>query len=94
MDTTIETLDYLDAADSELVLINATDLETACILSQRILEPGKQWPVYLNALALFGFRQWLKGRSLTFQFQDEHSIITEPTIVDGISAVCKLDRPL
>ena len=90
MDTTIETLDYLDAADSELVLINATDLETACILSQRILEPGKQWPVYLNALALFGFRQWLKGRSLTFQFQDEHCIITEPTIVDGISAVCKL----
>ena len=86
----IETLDYLDAADSELVPINVTDLETARELSQRISEPGKQWPVYLNALALFGFRQWLQGRSLTFRFQDEHCIITEPTIVDGISAVCKI----
>ena len=86
----IETLDYLDAVDSELVPINITDLETACELSQRISEPGKQWSVYLNALALFGFRQWLEGRSPTFRFQDEHCIITEPTIVDGISAVCKL----
>ena len=90
MDTAIETLDYLDATDSELVPINVTDLETACELSQRISEPGKQWPVYLNALALFGFRQWLQGRSLNFRFQDEHCIIAEPTIVDGVSAVCKL----
>ena len=90
MDTAIETLDYLDATDAELVPINITDLETARELSQRISEPGKQWPVYLNALALFGFRQWLQGRSLTFQLQDEHCIIIEPTIVDDISAVCKL----
>ena len=90
MDTAIETLDYLDATDTELVPINITDLETARELSQRISEPGKQWPVYLNALALFGFRQWLQGRSLTFGLQDRHCIITEPTIVDGTSAVCNL----
>jgi len=90
MDATIETLDYVNAVEAQLVSLQSTDLERACELSQRIPDPGKRWSVYLNALALFGFRQWLQGRSLTFQLQDEHCIITEPTIVDGISAVCKL----
>ena len=90
MDATIETLDYINATEAQLVSLQPSDLETACELSQRIPDPGKRWSVYLNALALFGFRQWLQGRSLTFQLQDEHCIITEPAIVDGISAVCKL----
>jgi hypothetical protein len=79
-----------NALAEEIIPLTLEDIETAQRLAQRSQTPGKRWPVYLNALALAGLRQWLDTRSLSFQMQDAHSVILEPTIDYGISAVCGL----
>ncbi len=79
-----------NALAEEIVPLVPEDIEIAQFLAQRTQERGKRWPVYLNALALAGLRQWLQSRSLSFQVQDAHSVIIEPAIDDGISAVCGL----
>jgi hypothetical protein len=90
IDSTLKFLNYPDNPNEEIVPLTPDDLETARSLSQRISDPSKQWPVYLNALALSGIRQWLKSRSISFRLHDEQSVIIEPTIADGIGAVCGL----
>ena len=74
----------------EIIALEAEDMETAQLLGQRTQAAGKRWPVYLSALALAGLRQWLQTRSLSFRLQDANSVIIEPAIENGISAVCRL----
>ena len=74
----------------EIIALEAEDMETAQLLGQRTQAAGKRWPVYLSALALAGLRQWLQTRSLSFRLQDANSVIIEPAIEDGVSAVCRL----
>ena len=90
IDSTIEFLSSSDNPNEEIVPLTPDDIETARSLSQRTSNPGKQWSVYLNALALSGIRQWLKTRSISFRLHDKQSVIIEPAITDGISAVCGL----
>jgi Protein of unknown function (DUF1822) len=45
------------AADS--VELSDTQLDRAVQLSRQVAEPTQQWQAYLNALALFGFQEWL-----------------------------------
>ena len=74
----------------EIVALDGEEMETAQLLAQRTQDSGKRWAVYLNALALVGLRQWLQTRSLSFRLQDANSVIIEPAIEDGVSAVCGL----
>ena len=90
IDSTIEFLSHSDNPNEEIVSLTPDDIETARSLSQRTPDSSKQWPVYLSALALFGIQQWLKSRSISFRLHDEQSVIIEPAIADGISAVCGL----
>ena len=90
IDSTIEFLSHSDNPNEEVVPLTPDDIETARSLSHRIQDSGKQWSVYLNALALSGVRQWLQGRSISFRLHDEQSVIIEPAIDDGVSAVCGL----
>ncbi len=79
-----------NALAEEIVPVTPEDVETAQLLAQRTQLRGKRWSVYLNSLALAGLKHWLETRSLSFQIQDAHSVIIEPAIDDGISAVCGL----
>jgi hypothetical protein len=90
VDSSIDFLSHSNDLNSEIVPLTPADLETARSLSQRIQDSGKQWSVYLNALALSGVRLWLQGRSLSFRLHDEQSVIIEPAIDDSVSAVCGL----
>ena len=74
----------------EIVFLTPSQVEQALHLSQRIADSGKQWAVYLNGLALAGFRQWLTTRTINFSLDDTHCVILEPAIADGTSAVCRL----
>lgn len=85
--------DYLpdyEECVSEVITLRSTQINGALTLSQRVADPGKQWAVYLNALALAGFRQWLATRTLNFSLDETHCVILEPAIADGTSAVCHL----
>ena len=55
-------------------------LNEALTLSQRVADPGKQWAVYLNALALVGFRQWLATHSLNFSLDETQSELFPPLL--------------
>jgi hypothetical protein len=74
----------------EIVFLTPSQVEQALHLSQRIADSSKQWAVYLNGLALAGFRQWLTTRTINFSLDDTHCVILEPAIADGTSAVCHL----
>ncbi|HEY9749712.1 MAG TPA: DUF1822 family protein [Allocoleopsis sp.] len=84
--------DYLPDYEGvpEVISLQATQINEALALSQRVSDPGKQWAVYLNALALAGFRQWLAARTLNFSLDETQCVILEPAIADGTSAVCHL----
>jgi hypothetical protein len=89
--------DY-DDHPSGIVSLEPDQIESALALSQRIADPGKQWAVYLNALALAGFRQWLTSRTVNFSLDETRCVIVEPAIAqaqresfaDGTGAVCHL----
>ncbi len=90
IDSTLEFLSNSDDPQEEIVPLTPDNIETARSLSQRTPDPSKQWSVYLNTLALSGIRQWLQTRSTSFRLNDEQSVIIEPAIADGVSAVCGL----
>lgn len=85
--------DYLpdqDDPSAEIVSLSSRQIDDARTLSQRTVDRSKQWAVYLNALALAGFRHWLTSRTVNFGLNETESAILEPAIGDGTSAVCRL----
>lgn len=85
--------DYLpdqDDPSAEIVSLSSRQIDEARTLSQRTVDPSKQWAVYLNALAFAGFRHWLTTRTVSFSLDETESSILEPAIGDGTSAVCRL----
>jgi len=74
----------------KIVSLTSSQVSDALELSQRLTEPGKRWSIYLNGLALAGFRQWLTTRTMTFNLDETDCMILAPPIADGIAAVCHL----
>lgn len=74
----------------ETIFLTSSQVNEALELSQRMTEPGHRWAIYLNALALIGFRQWLNTRTTPFQLDEADALILAPAIADGVSAVCQL----
>ena len=44
--------------------LSSEHVDRAVELSDRIIDPERQWRTYLNSLALFGFETWIEERSL------------------------------
>ncbi|NJR65653.1 MAG: DUF1822 family protein [Leptolyngbyaceae cyanobacterium CRU_2_3] len=57
---------------------------------QPVSNPNQQWQVYLNALALLGFKQWLHQRAPELTLIDEQCSIQYPIYASLINAVYHL----
>ncbi|PSB23490.1 DUF1822 family protein [Stenomitos frigidus] len=84
-----------DPLDWEFLVLDNTELtpeqvEQAVQISQTVHAPMKQWPVYLQALALIGFQEWLAERAPDLDVTDTHCSILQPQYANLIEAVCNL----
>ncbi len=79
IETTTSLADY-EPIGAELVPLLPDQITTAIAISQQTLEPEKRWPVYLNALAIAGFEQWLHQRTTEITLDQSQCRILEPQI--------------
>ncbi len=74
----------------ESVSLSETQIDEALSLSHTVQTESRQWYTYLNALALFGFENWLEERG-NFSINRENCSIFNPEISNIIEAVCHLE---
>jgi Protein of unknown function (DUF1822) len=74
----------------EAIALDSSQIHRAIEISDSIPSPLRQWQVYLNALALFGFEQWLGERDGNLAIFSEECTILQPKYANTIDAVCNL----
>ena len=70
--------------------LSPEQMRQAAHWSQIVLKPEQQWQVYLNALALLGFEQWLHQRAPELMLTDEQCSIHHPIYASLINATYNL----
>ncbi|MGB3512892.1 MAG: DUF1822 family protein [Microcoleaceae cyanobacterium] len=76
---------------TESITVPLDKIEQAVKLSSKIPEESRQWQTYLNALALFGFEEWLEKQGSNLTINSEKCSIFNPVMSNSIPAVCHLD---
>jgi hypothetical protein len=82
--------DWRSLNDSQTEL-SSEQLQTAARLSQSIYLPDQRWQVYLAALAVLGFEQWLGDRAPDLKIRITNASIWQPTYANLIAAVCNVE---
>ncbi|MBW4595740.1 MAG: DUF1822 family protein [Brasilonema angustatum HA4187-MV1] len=82
-------LDWRSLNDSQTEL-SSDQLQTAARLSQSIHLPDQRWQVYLAALAVLGFEQWLSDRAPDLRINSTDASIWQPAYANLIAAVCNV----
>jgi hypothetical protein len=75
----------------ETITLEATHINQAIKLSQKIQSEVRQWQTYLNTLALFGFEEWLTERAPDLPFNRKNSSIFNLHYANTIDAVFNLN---
>jgi hypothetical protein len=74
----------------ETILLEETHIERARELCRSIPNETQRWQVYLNALALFAFEEWLLECAPELPIEQEQCSIFKPQYVNVIETVCNL----
>lgn len=82
-------LDF-EALPTEAIALEPDCIEQAVHLSSQVVNEAQQWQTYLNALALFGFKQWLNERATDIPIDLEDCSIFQPSYANAIAAVFNL----
>jgi hypothetical protein len=82
-------LDF-DILPTEAILLSPSQINQAAEYSRQIPEPSRAWQTYLNALALFGFEQWLEQRDSELTLHQEDCSVFQPSVANAIATVCNL----
>ena len=80
----------LEGLSPDTIALSSEQVDHALELSQRSPDPNNRWQVYLTALALSGFEQWLHQRDGKLQAQRSHCTILAPQFADATTAACNL----
>lgn len=73
----------------EIIDLDSEYFEEAAKISNFVTDEAKQWQLYLDALALFGFEQWVSERNSDFKINKSSGIL-RPNQNQIIGAVCNL----
>ncbi|HEY9651206.1 MAG TPA: DUF1822 family protein [Coleofasciculaceae cyanobacterium] len=79
-----------DALSTETIDLSSEKINQAVELSSAIPNEERQWQTYLNALALFGFEQWLEERAPEVHINREQCSLFDAPTANVIEAVCNL----
>ncbi|AFY78245.1 Protein of unknown function (DUF1822) [Pleurocapsa sp. PCC 7327] len=75
----------------ETIFLESDKIDRAVQLSSQIVNEFRQWQIYLNALALFGFEQWLSERAAELRVNSENCTVLQPQYANAIAADCNLE---
>lgn len=78
------------ALPAEAIALEPNQIDQAVQLSHPIRREAQQWQTYLNALALFGFEQWLSERAAELPINREHCSVLQPQYANVMEVVCNL----
>ena len=70
--------------------LSAAQINRAIELSDRIINPERQWQTYLNSLALFGFKTWLAERDSSLILNCNHCSVEQPQYANYLDGVFNL----
>ncbi|WP_413161101.1 DUF1822 family protein [Capilliphycus salinus ALCB114379] len=79
-----------EAFSTSSVSLSNEQIDRAIELTHPLKDESRKWFTYLNALALFGFENWLEERGDEFTVNRENCSIFNPEIANTIDAVCNL----
>ncbi len=83
-------LDY-DYLAEDTIALEPERIQQAAELSSHIVKSAGQWQIYLNALALYGFEQWLRERADELPIDLENCSVMQPAVASAIAeGVCNL----
>ena len=71
--------------------LTSEQINRAGELSETVINPEKQWQTYLNALALFGFTNWLEERDASIGVNSNNCSVTQPNLANYIDGVFNLE---
>lgn len=75
---------------SETITLEPEQLKQALELSNQVGDEARKWQVYLQALALLSFEEWLQQREPEISIERESSSVWQPQYANAIDAVCNL----
>jgi hypothetical protein len=75
----------IEALREEQIELSEDQIEQAVHLSESITDPSQQWQLYIHALALVGFKQWLSEWAPDLEIDESHYSLFQP---DQLVAVC------
>src|SRR5574338_137336 len=73
------------------ITLNTAQIIHAVEISSRIKNLSKQWQVYLYALALIAFEEWISERSDVLSVNSEKSTLFQPGLATAIAAIANLE---
>lgn len=82
-------LDF-ESAQTETISLEPARIDRALQLCSQTQNEERRWQTYLNALALFGFAQWLLDRAPETPLNYENCSIFQPQNEYTLDAVCNL----
>lgn len=88
-------IDFLDteALTDKQIELSLGQMEQAAQLSQSVADTAQQWQVYLHALALAGFKQWVEEWTAELEIDDSRCSIGLPaTRAPQRDAIAQSDR--
>ncbi|MDJ0899517.1 MAG: DUF1822 family protein [Xenococcus sp. MO_188.B8] len=71
------------------IALSSKQIDRAIELSDRVIDPERQWQTYLNALALFGFETWLQSRD-NLSINSDNCSVKQPSYASFIDGVFNL----
>ena len=85
-DSTLE----FEALPITTITLSDTQIQQAKHLIQPIQNESRQWQAYLNALALFGFKQWFQDWASDMPVDDKDCSVFYPDYANILGAVCQV----
>ena len=82
-------LDFESFSETGIELSSA-QIDRAVELSDRIINPDRQWRTYLNSLALFGFETWIEERDNSLTLNSDNCSVKYPSYASYIDGVFNL----
>jgi hypothetical protein len=76
---------------TETIPLEPEQFDQAVELSEQIGNEVRKWQVYLQALALLSFEEWLQQREPEISLERERASVLQPQYANAINAVCNLN---
>jgi Protein of unknown function (DUF1822) len=76
--------------NQDSIFLEDESIQQAIQIGNTILNPSQRWQTYLNALALFGFEQWIRSRDLDLIIDRRQCSLLKPQYANFLEGVCNL----